>query len=169
MISLEPIFRLNRERIEPALALLVIFLVGFWAVWTQIPLDTGWTPPVDLFVLPVLLIPGVLALFVLLGSLAYGVRLVSALAMSGELPQSMALVALGIASSVLYGVVSAYTLWWATASVYVIYFGDSGGVLLHPFVVMGLGIVLSVLVLLRVVYRRLFVRKRGLVGANASS
>lgn len=154
MSARQSILPTDRGRVESVLALCVFVLVAIWFSGAQIPLQ--WVPFFEYLLLPVtLLVPGVLALLILAGVLACGVRLGVTLIETGSLPQSPYAALIRIVGSVVYGVVAANTLWYAAASFYVIYFGDPGGVLLHPFVVLALGSVLSVLVLLRESWGRL--------------
>ena len=157
-----------RRTVEPALAVLVLLLTLVWVAEPAVVFDrpigvsSGW-------VTAVVFAPGLLALSVLAGVLeravAFGVTLGGGNGDddgAGSDPRedwvttrSRVAFAVGLLSSVVFGLVAAYTLWWVAGSLYVVFLGETGGVLLAPLVALVAGSVLGSLVLVRAVLNRL--------------
>lgn len=145
----------TRRGVESVLAVIVFLFAAVWFLELGIIFERSVAPEY-LFLPATLVVPGILAVSVLTGVLAHGVRLGSALTGYGDRVRSSDTAPFRILGSLVLGALAAYTLWWAVGSLYVVYLGDPGGVLLHPFVVLGVGSALSTLVLLRAVFYRLF-------------
>lgn len=147
----QPVVR-HRHVIDLTLALTVFALAAVWFMELSLLLDHAailWY----VFLPGSLIIPGLLAISVLIGVGAFGVRVfLSVRDTNGTLSDGR--LAIRVLGSAILGVVGLYTLWWAAGSIYAIYFGNPG-LLLHPYVVLGIGVVLGVLVLCRTVFNQL--------------
>ncbi|NGM67617.1 hypothetical protein G6M89_01105 [Natronolimnobius sp. AArcel1] len=137
---------LTRDGLEAALALLV---VGIALVFLVQPSGrAGWA--LGELLVPVVIIggPGVFALWVLLGVLAHGYRLVSSLVTDTDRRRAGDTSVLALATSLVFGVLSLTTLWLVVGSIYILVAGV-GGVLLAPVFAVFIAGLLAVLVLLR--------------------
>ena len=142
----------GRQAVETALAIVVFLL----ALVLLVDVPAAFEPLLSLWRPATMVVPGLLALSVLVGVGAHAVRLASRFT-AGEdrtYPDDAAL--LTILASLVLGVLAAYTLWWAVAGLYVVYLAETGGVLIAPLFAVIFGSLLSVLVVLRAVMARLF-------------
>ncbi|SDQ61076.1 hypothetical protein [Natronobacterium texcoconense] len=142
----------ERRAVEPVLAALTILLaaaiVNESRLLFESVLELIWIPAT-------ILVPGLLACSVLVGVLAHGLRLGSALFGPGDRIRPGDMAVTRILASVVLGALAAYTLWWVVASLFVHYLVAVGGV--SPVIWPPLfGGVLGALVLGRVVFFRLF-------------
>ena len=119
MHALHPYASASRHRVEPALGIIVLFLAAYWYLGIM-----GYQLPQ--FVGGETVFEWVLLPASLLIPAAFGL--------------------LVIGSSI---VVAANVAFYGIGSYYVIYFGNPGGVLLHPYVVLAIGGLLSIIVLVR--------------------
>ncbi|ELY85371.1 hypothetical protein [Natrinema altunense] len=102
-----------------------------------------------------ILVPGLLALSVLVGVLAHGIRFGSTVLGTGDRTQPGDTAASHILASVVLGTLAVFTLWWAVASLSVHYLADTGGVSPSIWALL-FGGILGALVLARDVFVRLF-------------
>lgn len=143
---------LGRQTIETGLAVIVFLL----ALVLLVDVPAAFVPLLSLWRPATMLVPGLLALSVLLGVGAHAVRLASRLT-AGEdrtRPGDTALSCL--LASLALGVLAVYTLWWSVVGLYIVYLADTGGVLVAPLFAVIFGSLLGVLVMLRTVVARLF-------------
>ncbi|ELY73865.1 hypothetical protein [Natrinema pallidum] len=142
----------ERRVAEPILAVLSILLMAGVVNESVILFDTI----LELLWFPVTtLIPGLLAFSVLVGTLAHGIRLSSAVLGSGNRIQSGDMAVTRILASIVLGALAAFTLLWAVGSLYSHYLVETGGVSPSIWALL-FGGVLGVLVLVRAVFFRLF-------------
>ncbi|WP_222914434.1 hypothetical protein [Natrinema sp. SYSU A 869] len=102
-----------------------------------------------------ILVPGLLALSVLVGVLAHGIRLSSTVLGSGNRIQPGDTAVTRILASIVLGTLAAFTLLWAVVSLYIHYLAETGGVSPSIWALL-FGGVLGALVLLRAVFFQLF-------------
>ncbi|WP_247002562.1 hypothetical protein [Halosolutus gelatinilyticus] len=139
----------GRRIAEPVLAVLLAATV---VNESEIPFGTVLGPvwaPVTI------LVPGLLALSVLVGVLARGLRLGSAVLGSGDRIQPGDAVVTRILASVVLGSLAVFTLWWVVATLYVHYLAETGGVSPSIWALL-FGGGLGALVLVRAVFFQLF-------------
>ncbi|ADD05300.1 uncharacterized protein Nmag_1724 [Natrialba magadii ATCC 43099] len=137
---------------ESVLAILAFLLAAGIVTESPILLDTV---PELLWIPLSILVPGLLALTVLVSVLAHGIRLGSAVLDSGDRIQPGDTAVTRILASVMLGILAMYTLWWVVASLYVHYLAPTGGV--SPAIWPPLfGGVLGALVLIQAVFFQLF-------------
>lgn len=142
----------GRWALEPLLAILVIGFAGLY--FLEIPVLLPALGAV-LFELLMLLLPGLLAVSVLLGVGAHAWRLVWTYIGDGERTRPGDIAITHLLFSGALGVVAANTLWWVVGSVYVIYIAQVGGI--PPSIVaLFVGAVLGVVVLCRAAFVQLF-------------
>jgi hypothetical protein len=143
----------HRWTVEPMLAVLTVTLTAVWVIEPIFVFDGGIDSTiVDLVLIPaMLLIPGLLAVSVLARVVRYGVRLASAYVSSDNRAQGDEISLLRIGTSLIFGGLAGYTLWWVIGSMYVLTIADAGGVVLAPLVALVAGSVLGLLLLARIV------------------
>ncbi len=103
----------------------------------------------------VILVPGLLSLSVLIGVVAHGIRLGSAVLGSGDRIRPGDTAVTRIFASFVLGALTVYTLWWVVATLYVHHLAETGGVSPSIFVLV-FGRILGGLVLVRAVFFQLF-------------
>ncbi|GAB7020946.1 hypothetical protein [Halostagnicola bangensis] len=115
----------TRRVAEPVLAVLTVLLAAGVVTESAILFDSA----LGLIWLPVaILIPGLLALSVLVGALAHGIRLGSAVLDTGDRIRPGDTAATRVLASVALGSLAAYVLFWVGATLYVHYLANVGGV-----------------------------------------
>ncbi|ELY72299.1 hypothetical protein C487_18988 [Natrinema pallidum DSM 3751] len=143
---------IKRRVAEPVLAVLTIFLatgiVNESVILFNTILELLWFPVA-------ILVPGLLALSVLVGMLAHGIRLSSTVLGSGNRIQPGDTAITRVLASIVLGTLAAFTLLWVVASLYIHYLADTGGVSPSIWALL-FGGGLGVLVLLRAVFFQLF-------------
>ncbi|MCU4753276.1 hypothetical protein OB919_15040 [Halobacteria archaeon AArc-curdl1] len=142
----------GRQGLEPLLAILVIGFAGLY--FLEVPVFLPAFGAV-LFELLILLLPGLLAVSVLLGVGAHAWRLVSTYIGDGKRTYLGDNAITHLLFSVALVVVAANTLWWVVGSVYFMYIARVGGI--PPSIVaLFAGAVLGVVVLCQAAFVRLF-------------
>ncbi|GAB3028101.1 hypothetical protein [Natronobiforma cellulositropha] len=142
----------ERRIVESVLAVLALHLAAGVVDGSTMVLETV---PGPLWVPLATLVPGLLALTVLAGVLAHGVRLGSAALGSGDRITPGDAAVTRILASVVLAILAAYTLWWAVASLIVHYLAETGGVSPTIWALL-FGGVLGAVVLVQAVFFRLF-------------
>ncbi|WP_418282752.1 hypothetical protein [Halorubrum sp. DTA98] len=139
----------RRRTVEPVLAALTVTLAVVWVTEPGFVFDGGIVAAIvgPLFVPATLLVPGLLAASVLARVVRHGVRLAATYADSSDRTQNGATSLRRIGTSLVFGALAGYTLWWVVASVSVLTVDDAGGVMLAPLVALVTGSVLGVLLL----------------------
>lgn len=137
---------------EPVLAVLATLLAAGVVTESAILLETI---PASVWVPISILVPGLLALSVLVGVLAHGIRLGSVVFGSADRIQPGDAAVTRIIVSIALGALATNTLWWAVASLFVHYLANAGGVSPTIWALL-FGGILGVLVLVRAVFFRLF-------------
>lgn len=142
----------GRRAAESVLAILAFLLAAGIVNESVILLDTV---PDPLRIPLLILVPGLLALTVLVSVLAHGIRLGSAVLGSGDRIQPGDAAVTRILASVMLGILAVYTSWWVVASLSVHYLAETGGV--SPTIWPPLfGGILGALVLVQAVFFQLF-------------
>ncbi|MBZ6497018.1 hypothetical protein [Natrinema longum] len=142
----------GRRVVEPVLAVLALLLADGVVNDSAILFETV---PGPLWVPVIILVPGLLALSVLAGVLAHGIRLGSAVLGAGDRLQPSDTSVTRILASLVLGPLAVFTLWWALATLIVHYPAETGGVSPSIWALL-FGGVLGALVLLRAVFFQLF-------------
>lgn len=139
----------RRRMLEPALAVLTVTLALVWVTEPGLLFDDGIVARIvgPVFVPATLLVPGLLAVSVLAGVVRHGVRLASLYVGPDDRARGDDTNLLRIGTSLVFGALAGYTLWWVLASTYVLTIADAGGVMLAPLVALVAGSVLSMLLL----------------------
>lgn len=137
-----------RRRLEPGLAIVVLVLGAMWFSGIQLPVEAFLVYQYG-FLAITFLLPALFALVVLTGAVGYAIQVGRELVTSQTEPQAWPRVLVRVLLATVFGGIAAYTLLLAVLSVYGILFIDPGGVLLQPFIVLGIASILSVLVLVR--------------------
>lgn len=137
----------SRRKIEPIMSIGVLALALLWFLEVAIPFRA------ELFfsyiLLPsTLLVPAALGIIAVASSALDVVDVIRALIGDWDTWQGV-LCIVRLALSGLILVVAGNVIFYGVASYYVIYFGDPGGVLLHPYVVLGIGGVLGLILVVR--------------------
>lgn len=142
----------GRRVAEPLLAVLAILLTAEVVDESLILFE-----PVlgSLWLQVTILVPGLLALSVLIGALAHGIRFSSTVLGFRDRIQPRDTAVSRILASVVLGILAVVTLWWAVASLYVHYLAETGGVSPSIWALL-FGGVLGALVLVRAVFFELF-------------
>ncbi|ELY79465.1 hypothetical protein C486_10709 [Natrinema gari JCM 14663] len=142
----------GRRVAEPVLAALAVLSTVDVVTEPVILFETAFGS----FWLPfAILVPGFLALSVLVDVLAHGVRLGSTVLGTGDRSQPGDTAASRLLASVVLGPLAVFTLWWAVASLSVHYLAETGGVSPSIWALL-FGGILGALVLVRDVFVRLF-------------
>lgn len=142
----------GRRVVELVLAVLALLLAAGVVTESANPFETI---PELLWAPVTILVPGLLALTVLVGALAHGIRLGSLILGSGDRIQPGDTAATRILAAVVLGALAAFTLWWAVATLYVHYLAATGGVSPSIWALL-FGGVLGALVVVRAVFFQLF-------------
>ncbi len=145
---------IDRRTIEFVLAVLVLACAAVWVLEPALLTDS--TVVERLWVPVAVFAPGLLALSVLSGAVAHGVRLGATLLGIGDRTRVGDTSLSSVLTSIVLGTLAAVTLWWVAGSLYVLWLSDVGGVVLAPFVALVAGSVLGVLVLSQAALARLF-------------
>lgn len=142
---------------EPMLAVLTVTLAVVWVTEPGFVFDGGINATIigPVFISATLLVPGLLAVSVFARVVRHGVRLASAYIGSDTRVRGDDTSLLGIGTSLVFGALASYTLWWVIASVYSLTLVDAGGVVLAPLLALVVGSVLGLLLLARTVVARL--------------
>ena len=115
----------KRRVAEPVFAALAVLLAAGVVTESTILFDSVlgliWLPAA-------ILVPGLLALSVLAGALAHGIRLGSAVFGAGNRIRPGDTAATRVLASVTLGSLAAFVLWWVGATLYVHYLASVGGV-----------------------------------------
>ena len=143
---------IDRRTVETALAVVVFLLALVLFVDVPVALE----PVLSLWRPATMVVPGLLALSVLVGVSAHAVRLASRLTAGEDRTRPGDAALSTVLASLVLGVLAAYTLWWAVAGLYVVFLAEAGGVMIAPLFAVIFGSVLGVLVILRTVVARLF-------------
>lgn len=141
-----------RPTLESTLALLVLALAVVWFPETVSHLPAGPLAE-ELLLISTFVVPTMLGILVLRNVFHDLLGMLRSLIASHSRPRPFNALAGRILVSAVFGLLAASTIWYATVSVYVIWFGNPGGVLLHPFVVLLFATPLGMLVLVRGVVR----------------
>ncbi|WP_128906613.1 hypothetical protein [Halorubrum amylolyticum] len=136
---------------EPILAVLTVILAAVWVIEPGFVFDGGIVATLidTVFIPGTLLVPGLLAVSVLARVVRHGVRLASAYVGSDNRAQGDDTSLRRIGTSLVFGGLAGYTLWWVVGSVYVLTIADAGGVVLAPLVALVVGSVLGLLLVAR--------------------
>ncbi|WP_434523124.1 hypothetical protein [Halorubrum sp. AS12] len=136
---------------EPILAVLTVTLAAVWVIEPGFVFDGGIVATLidTVFIPGTLLVPGLLAVSVLARVVRHGVRLASAYVGSDNRAQGDDTSLRRIGTSLVFGGLAGYTLWWVVGSVYVLTIADAGGVVLAPLVALVVGSVLGLLLVAR--------------------
>ncbi len=142
----------KRRIAEPLLAALAVLLAAGVVTEPPILFDSA----LGLIWLPVaILVPGLLALSVLVGALAHGIRLGSAVLGASDRIRPGDTAVTRVLASIALGSLAVFVLWWVIAALYVDYLASVGGV--SPSIFPPLfGGVLGALALVRAAFFRLF-------------
>jgi len=141
----------RRRTVEPILAVLTVTLAAVWVIEPGFVFDGGIVATLidTVFIPGTLLVPGLLAVSVLARVVRHGVRLASAYVGSDNRAQGDDTSLRRIGTSLVFGGLAGYTLWWVVGSVYVLTIADAGGVVLAPLVALVVGSVLGLLLVAR--------------------
>ena len=151
--------RLERRIIEPGLALAVLVLAGIFFV--ELVFAIGRSILFSNLLLPASFgLPLILSLIVLTDLIGRAVSFVSSARISGLPRPRQSMWLLSVLGSAVIGGVALYTMWLASVSIFIVYFGTPGGVLLHPYIVLAVASALSILILVRAFIATLIRRNR---------
>ena len=153
----------GRRAVETALAVVTLLLA--LVLFVEVPVVfEGFLAPI--WMPATMVVPGLLALSVLVGVGAHAVRLASRVLETEDRTRPGDTALSRIFVSIVLGVLAAYTLWWAVVGLYVVSLAETGGVFLAPLFAVIFGSILGVLIVFRAVVARLLpddlrARRRG--------